>query len=290
MNILNQKVIEEEKNCFNILGLPIVCMKYDEILFYLENKVINKEKTFCVTINVDILRMISEDSDFYKIVESSDLIFADGMPLVWLSKLTSTPIPERTAGCDIVNDLFKLSDSKGYKIFVLGAPNGVIRAKEKLEKALPNVKITGVYSPTLEEIRDEESNAKIVEMINNSEAEMVFVAMGAPRQEKWIYDNLDRLNSYIYIPCGGSIDCIAGVQKKAPKWIGKIGFEWLYRLMHNPKRLFNRYLIQNMPFLIKLAFRINKEKRINIVKLLNNILTGVDVIKDSNNIEEEIKR
>jgi N-acetylglucosaminyldiphosphoundecaprenol N-acetyl-beta-D-mannosaminyltransferase len=208
------------------------------------------------------LRLAYENQDFHTVVKNADFVFADGMPVIWLSKLrtqhtgVTAPLNERVPGCDIVFDLCKRSHEKGYRIFMLGAGPGVAEeAKIKLEQMFPNIQIVGTYAPAPQELTVPEWSDGIVETINHSGADILFVALGAPKQETWIQQNRHKLNPYVIIPCGASIDFIAGVQKKSPKWLGKIGLEWLFRLACNPARLFNRYILNDFPFLFKAYYR-----------------------------------
>lgn len=245
-----------------LLDIPIACLNYNQVLSYLEQRIAERVKTFCVTLNLDILRLTYENPDFHKVVKNADFVFADGMPVIWLSKLRTrqtgltAPLRERVPGCDIVYDLCRKSHEKGYRIFMLGAAPGVADcAKARLEQIFPNIKIVGTYSPSPQELTVPEWNDGIVETINHSQADILFVALGAPKQETWIFQNLEKLNPYVVIPCGASIDFIAGVQKKSPKWLGKIGLEWLFRLACNPGRLFERYIWNDVPFFLKAYYR-----------------------------------
>lgn len=288
---MNKHLKEFKK--YKILDLEISNLTHNEVLSYFKDKIEAKEKVFCVTLNVDILRIANLNKEYLKVIKASNLIFADGMPLVWLSRLKNQPLKERIAGRKIVYDLCKLSNDNGYKVFMLGAAPGVADcAKAKLEKQMPNIQITGTYSPTKEELCDPESNMKIVEMINNSGADILFVALGAPKQEMWIHKNLSNLKPYIYIPCGGSIDFIAGVQKKCPELIGNIGFEWLFRLSTNPGRLFKRYIIDDLPFLFGLTFADTQKQTANAGNALINILNVLRNIekRKSTEFEETVRK
>jgi exopolysaccharide biosynthesis WecB/TagA/CpsF family protein len=259
-------ISNNEKHFFNFNDLNISRFTYSKVISYLETRIKEKQKTFCVTLNLDIMRIAYKKQEYYNILQSADFIFADGMPILWLSRLDKNPVPERTAGSDIVYDLCKLSNEKGYKIFMLGAAPGVAdKAKGKLEKSLPNIQVTGTYSPEPQELLDEDACQNIVEMINTSEADILFVALGAPKQEEWVSRYYNKLKPYVIIPCGGSIDFIAGTQSKSPQWIGKIGLEWLYRLINNPRRLFKRYIIQDLPFFLGLVLKM--KLNINILDL-----------------------
>jgi len=245
-----------------IMGIPLASLMYQQVLSYLEEQIQKRQQCFCVTLNLDILRIASENPKFMDIVKKAHFVFADGMPLIWLSRLitktteTTAILPERVPGCDIVQDLCRLSHEKGYKIYMLGAGPGVADlAKSKLEQSLPNVRICGTYCPSAEELKDERQSQQIIQQINASEADVLLVALGAPKQETWIHTHLAKLTPYVIIPCGGSIDFIAGTQKKSPKWLGKLGLEWLYRMAYNPGRLFERYILNDLPFLFKAYFK-----------------------------------
>ncbi len=241
-----------------LLDIPIASLNYQQILGYLEQQIHLRQKTFCVTLNLDILRLAYEVKGFHSVIKKADFVFADGMPIIWLSWLKTgntvrtAPLPERIPGCDIVQDLCHLSHEKGYTIFILGAASGVAEvAKAKLEEKLPNIQVVGTYAPASEELKDLQKSKAILENINATNADILFVALGAPKQETWIANHIDQLTPFVIVPCGGSIDFIAGTQKKSPSWIGRLGFEWLYRLAHNPGRLFHRYILNDLPFLLK---------------------------------------
>ncbi len=194
------------------------------------------------------------------------------MPLVWLSKFTKTPLPERVAGCDVVYDFCRLSHQKGYKLFFLGGAPGVADiAKEKLQVQYPHVQVVGTYSPEPSELSDPVASQQIVETINASGADVLMVALGAPKQEFWLAQHRNNLQAKILIPCGGSIDFIAGVQPKSPQWIGKLGLEWLYRLGTNPGKFFDRYLVKDLPFLFAYTSDVllTKQKKFRVLVGLN---------------------
>ncbi len=278
----------EIKN-FCLAGIDIACLTYQETLKRFEEDIKNNKKYYCVTINLDILRLACQNDSYHGIIKKAGLVIADGMPLIWLSRLFGQNIlPERIPGCEIVVDLFELSDKKGYKIFILGAAPGVAdKAKGKLEKKLKNVKITGTYSPDKNELEDEEKSDKIVELINDSEAQILFIALGAPKQENWISKHIHKLNINIAVPCGASIDFIVGQQIRAPLWLCNIGFEWVWRLFCDPKRMFDRYIMNDIPFLFNLIIAMTKEKNVNVTNVLENILTGVNFIKDKEAADEK---
>ncbi|WP_373530910.1 WecB/TagA/CpsF family glycosyltransferase [Vampirovibrio sp.] len=241
-----------------VLNIPIASLTYQQVLSYLEEQIERKAKNFCVTLNLDILRLTNENESFFNVVKNADFIFADGMPIIWLSQAkglrseNTIPLPERVPGCDIVQDMCRLSHEKGYKLFILGAGPGVAdMASQKLKQQLPNINVVGTYCPSAAELSNDAQSQEIIKTINATAAQVLFVALGAPKQENWVYRHRDQLAPYVILPCGGSIDFIAGTQKKSPTWLGNLGLEWLYRLACNPKRLFKRYILDDLPFLIK---------------------------------------
>jgi N-acetylglucosaminyldiphosphoundecaprenol N-acetyl-beta-D-mannosaminyltransferase len=242
------------KTPFLLLDLPIVPFTYPEVLHELESSILQNRKTFCVTLNLDMLRLSQQHADFASIIKEADLVFADGMPLVWLSRFSKTPLPERVAGCDVGYDLCRLSHEKGYKVFFLGAAEGVAeKAKANLLKRYPKLQVVGTHSPSRETLENEAASFNLIEQINATGAHIVLVALGAPKQERWIARHREPLNANVILPCGGTLDFMAGVQSKAPSFLGRFGLEWLYRLLSNPSRLFERYILHDLPFLAALV-------------------------------------
>jgi N-acetylglucosaminyldiphosphoundecaprenol N-acetyl-beta-D-mannosaminyltransferase len=237
--------------CATLMGLDFAQHTYDQVLSHLAQCAKNRIKTLCVTINLDILRLTHQDPDYYQVVKQAGYRFADGMPLVWMSRLTATPLPERVAGCDIVHDVCRLSHQQGLSVFILGAGPGVAdTAVSKLKVECPQINVVGTYAPDRPELTNAQASQAIVDRINTHAPDFLLVALGAPVQEKWLAQHWAALNIGVAIPCGGSIDFIAGTQPKAPQWLGRLGVEWLYRLSTNPQKFFDRYVMKDMPFLL----------------------------------------
>jgi N-acetylglucosaminyldiphosphoundecaprenol N-acetyl-beta-D-mannosaminyltransferase len=231
-----------------------------ETIEFIEKKILNSSKAHYIhTANVDHVVMADEDPEFKSLINRADLVTADGMPIVWFSSLFGCKLPERVTGADLSEKLCKYSSEKGFKLFFLGAATGVAeKAKQRMQKKYPNVEIVGVYSPSKEELQNKESNMKIINKINKSGANILLVAFGAPKQEKWINNHLSYLQTTINIGVGASIDFMAGEVKRAPKILQSLGLEWLYRLIKDPKRLAHRYLIRDskiIPIIIKSLVR-----------------------------------
>ena len=151
--------------------------------------------------------------------------------------------------------LCEVAAQKGYSVFFLGAAPGVAqRAADKLKEKLPNLKVAGTYSPPIGFEKDQQELDKIDHILYDSHADMLFVGMGVPKQDIFIYENMNKYQIPMSFSIGGTIDFIAEEQKRAPKWMSKIGLEWLYRLCQSPKRMFKRYFIDDLK-IFRLAWK-----------------------------------
>lgn len=190
------------------------------------------------TPNSEIIFRAYKDADFCSLLNSADLLTADGIGVVYASKILKHPVPERAGGFDIACRVIEKIAESGDRLYLFGGKPGVAEtAKEKLTEKYPFLNIVGTrngyFTP--------EENDDIISDINASGSDIVFVCLGAPMQEKWIFENRDKLSCHVMMGIGGSLDVFAGVAERAPlKW-QKLGLEWLYRLKKEPKR-FRRML------------------------------------------------
>ncbi|WP_316569288.1 WecB/TagA/CpsF family glycosyltransferase [Neobacillus sp. YIM B06451] len=215
-------------------------------------------KMFVVTPNVDFIVRIKKDREFKKIIKNADLIIPDGMPIIWLSKLIGQPLKERVTGADLLTVLSRESFEKGFKLFLLGGTESLNKlAVIKLRQKYPNVNIVGNFSPSFN--FGEKENKLIIDKINSSGANCVFVALGSPKQEHWIEKHKDLIQANVFIGCGAAIDFAAG-KKRAPLWMQNSGLEWLYRLIKEPRRLWKRYILTDSKFIVIAMNEIIKRK------------------------------
>ena len=222
----------------------------NEALDNIEKMIKSKKKSYVVAVNVDVIMKIEQDEELKKITDEADMVLTDGNPLIWISKLKKTPIKEKISGSDLVPKLCELSDRKGYTIFILGGKDGIAKqAKEKLESQYKNIKIVGVYSPKFGFEKDKKELTKINSMINKKKPDLLFVCLGCPKQEKWIYNHISEYDAKVSICAGATVDFLAGNMKRAPKWMSNCGLEWFYRFLQEPKRLFKRYFIDDIKIL-----------------------------------------
>lgn len=208
------------------------------------------EKTYVVTPNLDHIVKLEEDAEFERCYAEAGLVLADGNPVVWASKLLGTPLKALVTGSDLFPALCQHAAKKGYSLFFLGGLEGVAsRAAEELKKKLPSLEIAGLYSPPFGFDKNETENQKIIDMVNAAKPHLLFVGVGAPKQEKWMYHNIGKLNINVALGIGASFDFEAGTIKRAPKAVRSLGMEWFWRFSHEPKRLFKRYFVESSRFL-----------------------------------------
>ncbi|WP_297133962.1 WecB/TagA/CpsF family glycosyltransferase [Terrisporobacter sp.] len=232
---------------FNI-GIDNVTMY--ESIDVIDRLVIENKNAYVVTPNVDHIVKVQKDPEFMRIYKEADLVLADGIPVVWASKLLKKGLSEKVSGSDLFPLLCERASQKGYKVFLLGAREGVAkRAADELISKYPGLDVVGTYSPKFGFEKDEKENNKIIEMLQNAKPDILFVGVGAPKQEKWIYNNKDKINVPVSLGIGASFDFVAGSVKRAPLWMQKSGLEWFYRFLQEPKRMFRRYFIEDIKFL-----------------------------------------
>ena len=227
----------------------------NEAILKIDDLILNKRPSYVVTPNVDHIVKLEKDNELREVYNNADLILTDGMPLIWISKLKSNPIKEKVSGSDLFPRVCKLAADKGYKIFLLGAAEGVAKkAAENLKIKYPKLNVVGTYSPSYGfENKIDEIN-KIIAMINKVKPDILAVGLGAPKQEKFIYKYKDKLGVPVSLAIGASIDFEAGNVERAPKWMQRSGLEWFYRLCKEPKRMFKRYIIDDFK-IFKIALK-----------------------------------
>ncbi|HXE53842.1 MAG TPA: WecB/TagA/CpsF family glycosyltransferase, partial [Tepidisphaeraceae bacterium] len=209
-----------------------------------------------VTPNLDHLRRYCHDLTFGAIIAEADLIVADGMPLVWASRLQATPLPERVPGSNLISSLSAAAGAKGRSIFLLGGDPGTAEgAAAVLQKKYPSCIVAGWHFPPFGFQDDPKQMAEIVQKLSDAKPDIVYVALGSPKQEKLIGQLRPILPNSWWLGVGNSFSFLAGHVKRAPVWMQHIGAEWLHRLAQEPRRLFRRYLIIGVPFAASLLTR-----------------------------------
>jgi len=206
-------------------------------------------------VNLDFVRIAEQDPDYKRVLNRADLAVADGVPLVWLSRLGRAALPERVAGIDLVEECCRLAARSGVPLFLLGAGPGVAEAAgHALVRRHPGLRIAGTFAPPFAPPTPE-GDAEMVRLVQAAGRCVLFVAFGAPRQDQFISAHLGELDAAIAMGVGGSFDILAGTISRAPLWMQRSGLEWVWRLIKEPGRLWRRYLVRDLPFAVGLAAR-----------------------------------
>ncbi len=210
------------------------------------------------TPNVDHIVMAEDDEAFRNAYAQADLSLADGMPVVWASRLLGKPLPGRISGSDLVPPLMELADAREWRVYLLGGADGVARrAGENLERKHAHIQIAGTASPRIDLSKPRCARQPIVDEIQRTSPDLVLVGLGAPKQELFIQEAIEALRPAVLLGVGASIDFLAGTARRAPRWVSALGLEWLYRLVQEPRRLWRRYLVRDPRF-----FRIVLRERV----------------------------
>jgi len=210
-----------------------------------------RQKCLVVTPNVDHIIKLSNDEKILRIYEQAAFVFADGMPLVWLSKvLPGKGLPARVTGADLVPLICQKASQKSIKVFFLGGNECIAeKAAKKLKDKHKELKIQ-TYCPVFGFENNRENSEKIIDICNQFKPDILFVGVGSPKQEKWAWAHLNRLETGPIVCVGASFDFIAGTIRRAPVFLQRIGLEWFWRLLQEPRRLAKRYFFSAPQFLV----------------------------------------
>ncbi len=214
---------------------------------------------YVVTPNADHVMRLQKDEEFLKIYKDADLVITDGTPLLWIAESLGHPIKERVTGADMFPEICKRAAEKGKSVFILGGTGGSAEsASQKMREKFKGLNICGYYEPPMDFDKDEKELKKAIKAVNRSKPDIIFVCLGMPKQEKFIYSNKDELEFHVALPFGAAVDFAAEKSLRAPVWMRKCGLEWFYRFLQEPGRLFHRYFIEDMQIFL-LAWKYRKE-------------------------------
>ena len=243
----------------NILGVPISNITNEHLLESFTERIGQKQKAqVCITPVNSVLSAI-KNPQVLSIYNASEYVLCDGTPIKWAAGFLNTPIVERITGLDLLPNLVAHCAKHDFSIFLLGASPGVgEQLKQTIHAQYPHCKVVGVYVPPFMKVFSEEENIKMIDAVNAVSPDVLLVSLTAPKQDIWIAENLHRVNASIQIGIGGAFEVMAGLAKRAPKWMHTAGLEWLYRFIQEPKRLFRRYFIEAplfIPLILKQKLR-----------------------------------
>ena len=240
----------------NLLGVELHAITERACAEHILDELNNGRGGVVVTPNLDHLRRCRNDVNFEAMVAEADLVVADGMPLVWASWLQGTPLPERVAGSSLISTLSTAASTQKRSIFLLGgAPGTAERAKCVLMERNPQLKVVGWHTPPIGFEQDPRKMAAIIAEVSTAKPDIVFVALGSPKQERLIGRLRPILPNSWWLGVGVSFSFLCGDVKRAPVWMQRAGLEWLHRLAQEPRRLFKRYIASGIPFAIHLLSR-----------------------------------
>jgi len=234
-------------------GVGIDPLTEDEVVDRIEAELRADRGGHVVTPNVDICRAIAREPALGELVRRAELVVADGMPLVWASRLLGTPVPGRVTGADLIWSLSKRAALRGWPVYLLGAPPGVARrAAAELTGCHPRLHVCGVDAPPYGFDASARGRARVLRKVVAAGPRIVFVGLGFPRQDLLIAELRLALPRAWFVGCGAAIAFAAGTTSRAPGWMRAAGLEWLFRLGSEPGRLARRYLVDDAPFALRL--------------------------------------
>ena len=236
-----------------VASVPVDCIPLKEaterIANHLQQHSIDKP-LLVMGPNAQLVTLAQKNARFAEALQASDLNTPDGISVFWAAKLLGQRVSERVPGGDLMESLCAMAARHHWSVFFLGGlPDAASKAAIQLQRRYPGLSIAGTYCPPLGFEHDPSENMQIRELIAAAVPDLLFVAFGAPKQEIWMHENCPTLPIGMALSVGAAFDTQAGLRKRAPKWTHLLGIEWLYRLVHEPRRLWRRYLVGNALFL-----------------------------------------
>ena len=237
-----------ERRLANVLGVGVDALTVDQLLHRIDQLARGGLQRQVAYVNADCLNRTVFDRRYRAILHEADLVYADGMGVVWASQLTGHPLPERITLGDVLPEVCRLAVERELRLFFLGGAPGVAQcAAQRLMATFPGLSIVGTHHGY---ISSQESGA-VVDAINRAKPHLLLVGMGVPRQEKWLWQHREQLQVPILWGVGALFDYYAGRVPRAPRWMGRVGLEWMFRLAVEPRRLWRRYVLGNVVFLVR---------------------------------------
>ncbi len=246
----------------DVLGVPLALTDYQRTLDWIDAMVAARQRGYVCVTNVHSLMASAEDPELRAALLGSSLNVPDGQPLVWAVNLLGHPLSDRVYGPDLMAQACARCIDRGQRLYLYGGRNqgALVQLTLNLRQRFPGIRIVGGYSPPHRPLTEAERAAVITE-INASRADVVWVGIGVPKQEKWMADMRAALTSPVLVGVGAAFDFHAGLVPQAPGWIQSAGLEWAYRLAHEPRRLWRRYTRYNPRFVLAFARQLARHRR-----------------------------
>ena len=224
-----------------LFGMPITNVDMTEAVARVEEYILSGRTHQIATANLDFARNSLRDPYLHRIICECSMVLPDGAPMLWASRMFSAPLRERVTGVDLIPELARLSEQKGYGIYLLGSTETSSQSAARiLQERFPGMKLVGRYCPPVAPLH-EMNHEDLLRRIHEARPQIILVGFGNPKQEIWIHRHKDRFPPSVVIGIGGSLDMIAGKLRRAPMWVQKLQLEWLFRMAQEPSRLLPRY-------------------------------------------------
>lgn len=234
----------------NICDVQIDPYSFDQVVEKIVDHALNRRSPeYVVTPNAHHVVLLQKDRYFQQVYQEAFLVVPDGVPLLWAAKLLQTPLQGRVNGTDLFERLAAVSAEKNLKIFLLGGrPGAAEQAAKILIERHPTLQVVGTYAPPYGFEQDSAELEKIDTLLHDAAPHLLFVGLGAPKQEFWIHQHYQSIEVPVSLGIGVSFELVSGVVQRAPLWMQRLGLEWFFRLLAEPRRLWQRYLIGNAQF------------------------------------------
>jgi N-acetylglucosaminyldiphosphoundecaprenol N-acetyl-beta-D-mannosaminyltransferase len=233
-----------------LMGVTMDNVTMTEALTIIEDFIRLKSNAYVVTPNVNHVVKVQHDNEFKEVYEQADLVLVDGMPLMWAARLLKKPLKEKVSGSDLFPVLCRLCEQKGYSVYLLGGTSEkiILDTVARMKADFPKLRIAGYESPDFGFETDEKESQRLASNIEKAAPDVLFVGVGAPKQEKWIYKYKMQYKAGVSLGIGAAFNFYLGYTKRAPVWMQHNGLEWFYRFLQEPRRLFHRCFIENSEF------------------------------------------
>lgn len=242
---------QPSNNVVWVWGLPLMPYTTNQALDRIDRLIEAREPSYFITANLHYAMVSEQNKQLHEANKRADFILADGMPLVWASRILQQPLPERVAGSDLIWKMCERAAQKGRRVFLLGGAPGIAEeAARKLLEKYPGFTMAGIECPPFRELSATEEE-EMFERIRASKPDLLLIAFGQPKGELWLARHFEKLLVPVSVQVGASLDFVAGKVRRAPRWMQRTGLEWAYRLAQEPRRLLGRYL-RNTIFLVRM--------------------------------------
>lgn len=240
--VSHSRFVSADAVCVSLLGVRFDSVTNAETLDLIDRMIASRQAHLLVTANLNFLAQAQSDVELRRILLESDLVLCDGTPLLWISRWLGNRLPERVAGSDLVPQLARRAEEKGYRMFFLGStPEIVAQCVANVRARHPGIRDIGFYAPSFAPL-PQMDHEDMLRRVKSFAPDLLFVAMGCPKQEKWISMHLSSLGVPVSVGIGATVDFLACHVARAPLWMRRAGLEWLFRILQEPRRLFRRYI------------------------------------------------